>query len=154
MFSYVCWAAPTNVPINQLFGVKSRMGMGVLIGSPLMGEFPVSLSSLLSRGWVNCACFGGFVILSCRMLMTWWASVHIFVGSLHPPCTTPTSVAFPNQSHLLSSPGISPTSPSPPFDRFGLAYNISRVLLPDDRFDEAAYYTYSPLYLPATHAMT
>ena len=52
MFSYVCWAAPTNVPVNQLFGVRTGMGMGVLtfdwsqiswIGSPLMGEFLVSL---------------------------------------------------------------------------------------------------------------
>ena len=48
MFSYVCWAAPKNVPVNQLFGVRTGMGMGVLtfdwsqiswIGSPLMGEF-------------------------------------------------------------------------------------------------------------------
>ena len=52
MFSYVCWAAPTNVPVNQLFGVRTGMGMGVLtfdwsqiswIGSPLMGEFLLSL---------------------------------------------------------------------------------------------------------------
>ena len=27
MFSYVCWAAFTNVPINQLFGFGSGMGM-------------------------------------------------------------------------------------------------------------------------------
>ena len=48
MFSYVCWTVPTNVPVNQLFGVRTGMGMGVLtfdwsqiswIGSPLMGEF-------------------------------------------------------------------------------------------------------------------
>jgi OPT oligopeptide transporter protein len=51
VFSYICWAAPKNIPVNQLFGVRSGMGMGVLtfdwsqiswIGSPLMGEFFVS----------------------------------------------------------------------------------------------------------------
>ena len=51
VFSYVCWAAPTNVPVNQLFGVQTGMGMGFLtfdwsqiswIGSPLMGKFLVS----------------------------------------------------------------------------------------------------------------
>ena len=56
MFSYVCWAAPKNVPVNQLFGVRTGMGMGVLtfdwsqiswIGSPLMGEL---LIFLLYRG--------------------------------------------------------------------------------------------------------
>jgi hypothetical protein len=47
VFSFVCWAAPENVPVNQLFGVHSGMGMGFLTfdwgqiawtGSPLMGE--------------------------------------------------------------------------------------------------------------------
>jgi hypothetical protein len=30
VLSYVFWAAPTNVPVNQLFGVRSGMGMGIL----------------------------------------------------------------------------------------------------------------------------
>ncbi len=47
-FSFVCWVAPTNVPINQLFGVESGLGMSFLtfdwpriawIGSPLMGKY-------------------------------------------------------------------------------------------------------------------
>jgi hypothetical protein len=45
VFSFVCWAAPTNVPVNQMFGIHSGMGMSILtfdwtqiswIGSPLM----------------------------------------------------------------------------------------------------------------------
>lgn len=56
MFSFICWAVPTNVPVNQLFGVRSGMGMSVLtfdwtqitwIGSPLMGE-RVFLGSTIS----------------------------------------------------------------------------------------------------------
>lgn len=48
VFSWVCWAAPDNVPVNQMFGVHSGMGMSVLtfdwtqvswIGSPLMCEW-------------------------------------------------------------------------------------------------------------------
>jgi len=47
VFSFICWAAPNNVPVNQLFGVRTGLGMSVLtfdwtqvtwIGSPLMGE--------------------------------------------------------------------------------------------------------------------
>jgi len=47
IFSFVCWAAPSSVPVNQLFGIRSGLGMSVLtfdwtqiswIGSPLMGE--------------------------------------------------------------------------------------------------------------------
>jgi phosphoglycerol transferase MdoB-like AlkP superfamily enzyme len=41
-----------------------------------------------------------------------------------------------------------------PYDRFGDPYNVSAVLTPDDYFDESAYFAYSPLYLPATYAMT
>lgn len=46
VFSFVCWAAPDNIPVNQLFGVHSGLGFSVLtfdwtqiswIGSPLMG---------------------------------------------------------------------------------------------------------------------
>ena len=52
MFSYICWAAPTNVPVNQMFGVRTRMGMGKHVGvltfdiswiSSLIGEFHASL---------------------------------------------------------------------------------------------------------------
>lgn len=47
-----------------------------------------------------------------------------------------------------------PISANSPFDRFGKPYNVSRVLRHDDTFDEDAYNQYSPLYLPATYAMT
>jgi hypothetical protein len=41
-----------------------------------------------------------------------------------------------------------------PYDRFGNAYNVSRVLTSEDKFDLAAYEEYSPLYLPAAFAIT
>ena len=65
---------------------------------------------------------------------------------------------FPLQliSSLLQSWNMAyfPISANEPYDRFGQLYNISRVLRADDTFDQAAYYAYSPLYLPATYAMT
>ena len=45
-------------------------------------------------------------------------------------------------------------SANQPYDRFGNVYDIPRVLRDDDRFDETAYNAYSPLYLPATYAVT
>ena len=47
-----------------------------------------------------------------------------------------------------------PISSNEPFDRFGGLYNVSRVLLPNDTFNETAYNLYSPLYLSTTYAMT
>ena len=66
-------------------------------------------------------------------------------------------LSFFNQSHLpLQTWRLAyfPISANEPFDRFGQSYNVSRVLRTDDTFDEAAYNAYSPLYLPATYAMT
>ena len=45
MFNWVCWIVPKNVPVNQLFGTVTGLGMGILtfdwamisyIGSPLV----------------------------------------------------------------------------------------------------------------------
>lgn len=40
------------------------------------------------------------------------------------------------------------------YDRFGNAYNVSKVLDSKGDFDLNAYNNYSPLYLPASWAMT
>ena len=47
-----------------------------------------------------------------------------------------------------------PISGNDPYDRFGQIYNITRVLTSDYRFDPVAYNEYSPLFLPATFAVT
>jgi hypothetical protein len=41
-----------------------------------------------------------------------------------------------------------------PYDRFGRQYDVSKILTSDDRFNVTGYNLYSPLYLPATYAMT
>jgi hypothetical protein len=54
VFNWACWIAPTNVPVNSLFGTLSGLGMGVFtfdwsmisyIGSPLVT--PVSFARFL-----------------------------------------------------------------------------------------------------------
>ena len=47
-----------------------------------------------------------------------------------------------------------PISANVLYDKFGDEYNVTRVLTTDDKFDMDAYNNYSPLYLPATLAMT
>jgi hypothetical protein len=47
-----------------------------------------------------------------------------------------------------------PISANVPYDRFGKPYSILRVLKSDDTFNLTAYKEYSPLYLPATYAVT
>ncbi len=45
-------------------------------------------------------------------------------------------------------------SANEPYDRFGNVYNVTRLLQADNTFNLTAYEEYSPLYLPATYAMT
>ena len=47
-----------------------------------------------------------------------------------------------------------PISANVLYDKFGDEYNVTRVLTSQDTFDMDAYNNYSPLYLPATLAMT
>lgn len=47
-----------------------------------------------------------------------------------------------------------PLNDSNPYDRYGSIYNVSAVLDASNRFNLTAYENYSPLYLPATYAMT
>ncbi|KAL9712217.1 hypothetical protein Ac2012v2_005295 [Leucoagaricus gongylophorus] len=127
VFSFVCWAAPQNVPLNQLFGVHSGMGM-----------------SFLTLDWTQISWIGS------PLMVPWWAEVHIFLGFVLFYWILTPALYYSNTWQLA----YFPISANEPYDKFGQIYNITRVLRPDDTFDLDAYNTYSPLYLPATYAMT
>ena len=57
MFSYVCWIAPNNVVINQLFGVRSGLGLGIL-----------------TFDWSQISFIGS------PLMVPWWAQVHVITG--------------------------------------------------------------------------
>ena len=57
VFSWLCWIFPDNVPVNQLFGVSSGLGMGVL-----------------TFDWAQISWIGS------PLMYPWWAEVHIFTG--------------------------------------------------------------------------
>jgi len=57
VFSWICWIAPNNVPLNQVFGVASGLGM-----------------SVLTFDWTAIQWVGN------PFMIPWWAEVHIFAG--------------------------------------------------------------------------
>ncbi|KAJ7496777.1 OPT oligopeptide transporter protein-domain-containing protein [Mycena latifolia] len=127
IFSFVCWAAPNNVPVNQLFGVSSGLGM-----------------SVLTFDWTEVSWIGS------PLMVPWWAEVHVFIGFvLFFWILTP--ILYYTNSWSLA---YFPISANVPYDRFGNQYNVTRVLAQGDTFDPVAYAAYSPLFLPATYAMT
>ncbi|KAF9523850.1 oligopeptide transporter [Crepidotus variabilis] len=127
VFSFVCWAAPNNIPINQLFGVRNGLGM-----------------SFLTFDWTQITWIGS------PLMVPWWAEVHIFLGFILFYWILVPVLYYTNTWSLA----YYPISANEPFDRFGKSYNVTRVLQVNDRFNETAYFQYSPLYLPATYAMT
>ncbi|GAA5982688.1 hypothetical protein JCM11641_002337 [Rhodosporidiobolus odoratus] len=125
-FSWVCWIAPNNVVVNQLFGVSSGLGMG-----------------LFTFDWSQIA----YVVSP--LVVPWWAEANVFVAFvlafwLIAPLMYYTNVW--NSAYL-------PMSTSSVFDRYGAPYNTSAVVdLAHMKLNETAYQEYSPLFLPITYA--
>ncbi|KAF8954190.1 OPT oligopeptide transporter [Flammula alnicola] len=127
IFSFICWAAPNNVPVNQLFGVRTGLGM-----------------SVLTFDWTQISWIGS------PLMVPWWAEVHVFFGFVLFYWILTPILYYTNSWDLA----YFPISANEPFDRFGNSYDVKRILRTNDTFDEAAYYAYSPLFLPATYAVT
>lgn len=126
VFSWICWIVPNNVPVNQLFGVSSGLGM-----------------SILTFDWAQIAWIGS------PLMFPWWAEVHMFIGFVLFFWIVTPIMYYTNTWDLA----YFPLNDNNPYDRFGAFYNVSRVLDSQGRFNQTAYNDYSPLYLPATFAM-
>jgi hypothetical protein len=74
--------------------------------------------------------------------------LHKRMGLLHLSFVV---LIYPTQTWDLA---YFPLNDDNPYDRLGQYYNVSRVLDSSNRFNLTAYNEYSPLYLPATYAMT
>ncbi|KAH8200631.1 hypothetical protein TruAng_005168 [Truncatella angustata] len=120
MFTFVCWIAPQNVVINQIFGGQTGLGLIPIsfdwsiitgfMGSPL--QTPAFALANVGAGIL-------FMLLGC-------------VGLAY---------AGPDYMKYL------PISANSNFDHFGNSYNTSRILTEDFTFNQAAYDEYSPLLL-------
>lgn len=127
VFSWMCWILPDNIPVNQLFGVDSGLGM-----------------TIVTFDWTQISWIGS------PLMYPWWAEVHIFFGFVLFFWIITPILYYTNTWDLA----YFPLNDSNPYDRYGNVYNVSAVLSASNRFNLTAYENYSPLYLPATYAMT
>jgi OPT family oligopeptide transporter len=125
-FNFICWMAPKSVPINQLFGTGTGLGM-----------------SFLTFDWNQISWIGS------PLMIPWWAQLHVFSSFVTFYWIAVPILYYTNTWQFARFPIMS----SYPFDKYGAVYNVSKVVT-DDKFDEAAFDAYSPLYLAATYAMT
>ncbi|KAH9985944.1 OPT oligopeptide transporter protein-domain-containing protein [Russula vinacea] len=125
-FSWICWMAPKNAKVNQLFGVTHGLAMGIL-----------------TFDWGQIAYNGS------PLPVPWWAAANFgvtiaFFYWFLLPILYYTNVWYSGYLPLVSSHS---------FDNTGSTYNVSRVINSDSSFNLQAYQTYSPLFLSASFAI-
>ncbi|KAG6331009.1 hypothetical protein ID866_8080 [Astraeus odoratus] len=126
-FSWVCWIAPNNIIVNQLFGYVSGLGM-----------------SLITFDWAQITYIGS------PLATPWWANANVTVGFvfffwLVVPCIYYTNTWY--SKYLPMSTRIS-------YDNTGAPYNVTRIINSDTSFNITAYEEYSPLFLSTTFALS
>jgi len=142
-FSWVCWIAPNNVKINQLFGVTHGMAMGVLTFD--WGQIAYNGSPLPVPWWA--AANIGFTIV-----FFYWFLTPILYVSL-PSLTTSYVLTIKQYSNVWYSAYL-PLVSSHSFDNTGARYNVSQIINSDLSFNLEAYQAYSPLFISASFAVS
>jgi hypothetical protein len=92
-FSWVCWIAPNNVKINQLFGVTHGIGMGVLTFD--WGQISYIGSPLASPWWATANV--GFTIF----FFYWFITPILYVRTPFLDPVLPLSISLAVQEHLV-----------------------------------------------------
>ncbi|KAK0535635.1 hypothetical protein OC835_002310 [Tilletia horrida] len=120
-FNWACWIAPNNVKLNQMMGVSSGLGMGILtfdwaqisyVGSPLVTPWFTEAQTLLS------------------LILFFWVLTPILYYS--------------NAKYATYLPLVS----NHVYDRFGERYQAKQLLTPQGTFNATAYNAYSQQFLP------
>ncbi|KAI0081298.1 OPT oligopeptide transporter [Panus rudis PR-1116 ss-1] len=126
-FNWVCWIAPNNIVINQLFGYSSGLGM-----------------SLITFDWSQIAYIGS------PLATPWWAEANIAVGFVFFFWFLTPVLYYTNTWYSKFMPISSRGS----FDRFGQAYNVTQIINDDSTLNVEKYEAYSPLFLSTTFAVS
>ncbi|KAH8120611.1 glutathione transporter [Phellopilus nigrolimitatus] len=126
IFNWVCWIAPNNVVVNQLFGYQTGLGMGFL-------TFDWSMISYIGS----------------PLVIPWWAQVNSIVGFLIFFWFIAPILYYKNVFYAKYLPMSAPLS----FDNTGMVYDANSVIQ-DGAFNEDLYKAYSPLYMPITFVLS
>ena len=126
-FTWVCWIAPENVVVNQLFGYQSGLGM-----------------SLITFDWAQ------VTYITSPLATPWWAEANVIAGFIVFFWIVAPIIHFTNTWYAAYMPMSSRTS----YDNTGAAYNVTMILTADNQLNLTAYQNYSPLFLSTTFALT
>ncbi|KAL5374579.1 hypothetical protein PMIN02_012231 [Paraphaeosphaeria minitans] len=127
-FTFLCWAAPKNTVVNQLFGMKNGLGL-----------LPITFD------WSQIAYIGSPLVVPTWAIANVFAALIVWVYIVSPALyytNTWNSAYLPIQSNSV-------------FDNTGHTYNVSRIINKQDgyRINLVKYADYSTIYLPVTYAL-
>ncbi|KAL2838615.1 OPT oligopeptide transporter protein-domain-containing protein [Aspergillus pseudoustus] len=127
-FNFPCWIKPDSPVVNQIFGMKS--GMGLLPITLDWSQISYVGSPLLIPSWAVLNVFGGLVF------WIWIVAVACYYSNVW-------------------NTGYLPFQSSSVFDNTGSTYNVSRIVNAASHYklDVAKYEEYSPVYMPITYAL-
>jgi OPT family oligopeptide transporter len=126
-FNWVCWIAPNNIPVNQMFGYSHGMGM-----------------SLITFDWAMIAYIGS------PLATPWWAAANVGAGFVMFFWILTPALYYSNawySKHLTISSRTS-------YDRFGKRYVVGNIINDDLSLNLQKYKEYSPLFLSTTFAVS
>ncbi|KAF8518110.1 small oligopeptide transporter [Hysterangium stoloniferum] len=126
VFSWVCWIAPNNATVNQLFGYQSGLGMSILTFD--WAQITYTGSPLVTPWWTEANVMLGFVVFFWMIVPAWYYTNTMF------------------QAHL---PMLSAVS----FDNMGKKYNVTAIINDDLTLNIEKYEAYSPLFLSSAFAL-
>ncbi|RKF53705.1 Sexual differentiation process protein isp4 [Golovinomyces cichoracearum] len=127
-FTFACWIAPQNVTVNQLFGGLTGLGL-----------IPITFDWTVITGY-----------LASPLIPPWHAIMNTLIGLAIFTIIPALGIQFTGAWYS----NYFPMQTSQSYDNTGKRYNVSRILNTDFQFDEAAYKSYSPIFLSTNFALS
>ncbi|KAF1348503.1 OPT family small oligopeptide transporter [Delphinella strobiligena] len=125
-FAFICWAAPNNIVVNNLFGMST--GLGYL---------PTTFD------WSQIAYNGS------PLVVPYWAQANVFAGFFAFIAVIAPILYYTNAWYTA----FLPLSGSDTYDNTGAIYNATRIVDAAGNFLPEAYEQYSPIFMPVTFAL-
>ncbi|KAH7136151.1 OPT oligopeptide transporter protein-domain-containing protein [Dendryphion nanum] len=127
-FSFICWAAPNNKIVNQVFGMNSGMGL-----------LPITFD------WSQIAYIGSPLVVPTWTILNVLASLIFWIWIVAP------AIYYTNTWYS----GFLPFQSSSVFDNTGKTYNVTRVIdkRSDFSFNVTKYDQYSDIYMPVVYGL-
>lgn len=129
-FNWICWIAPKNILVNQIFGTST----GLAVGVPLTFDWTQITQAL----GVNP------LATPFHVAANTYASVFFFFVLILP------ILYYTNTWYAKYMPMISSSS----FDNKQKVFNVSRILDDDFKVDMKAYKEYSPVFIPYSYLLS